>query len=297
MHDRPRTTALAPRRQRYVRAVHRNGHGRSHRPCGARRTGTDLGPKVITIGASINLYPHPVNELREIADEVGAVLLFDAAHVCGLIAGGAWPNPLEQGAHVMTMSTYKSLGGPPGGLIVTNEADLAQRLDAIAYPGLTANFDAGKTAALALTMIDWKTTGKEYAATMVETAADLASELATKGLPVFEGVDGPTRSHQFALEAHRWGGGQHAAKLLRQANLLTCGIGLPIAPIPNDVNGLRIGTPELVRLGMGPADMPQLASMIADGLNPHCDHAALAPRVTQWRAQFSGVHFTYDAPR
>ena len=78
-------------------------------------------PRMITIGASMNLYPHPVAALREVADEVGAVLLFDAAHVCGLIAGGAWPNPLEQGAHVMTMSTYKSLGGPPGGLVVTNE--------------------------------------------------------------------------------------------------------------------------------------------------------------------------------
>ena len=252
----------------------------------------NLGPKVITIGASINLYPHPVSDLREIADEVDAILLFDAAHVCGLIAGGAWPNPLEQGAHIMTMSTYKSLGGPPGGLIVTNEADLAQRLDAIAYPGLTANFDAGKTAALAVTMLDWKAAGKEYAATMVETAANLAAELATRGLPVFEGADGPTRSHQFALEARRWGGGQQAAKLLRQANLLACGIGLPTAPVPNDVNGLRIGTPELVRLGMGPTDMHHLASLIADGLDPDCDHVALAHRVTQWRAQFSGVHFT-----
>jgi glycine hydroxymethyltransferase len=252
----------------------------------------DLRPKVITIGASLNLYPHPVSELREIADEVDAVLLFDAAHLCGLIAGCAWPNPVEQGAHIMTMSTYKSLGGPPGGLIVTNEADLAQRLEAIAYPGLTANFDAGKTAALAVTLLDWKAVGKEYAATMVETAAALASELAARGIPVFEGADGPTRSHQFAVEAHRWGGGQHAAKLLRQANLLACGIGLPTAPVPNDVNGLRMGTPELVRLGMGPTDMHDLASLIADGLDPDCDHIELAPRVTQWRAQFSGVHFT-----
>jgi glycine hydroxymethyltransferase len=257
-----------------------------------RRLARDLGPKVITIGASLNLYPHPVSDLREIADETGAVLLFDAAHVCGLIAGGAWPNPLEQGAHLMTMSTYKSLGGPPGGLIVTNEPDLAQRLDSIAYPGLTANFDAGKTAGLAVTMLDWKAVGKEYAAAMVETAANLASELRTRGLPVFEGADGPTRSHQFAIEAHRWGGGQHAAKLLRQANLLACGIGLPTTPVPDDVNGLRIGTPELARLGMGPTDMHHLASLIADGLDPDRDHLELASRVTQWRAQFSGVHFT-----
>ncbi|HJV14948.1 MAG TPA: aminotransferase class I/II-fold pyridoxal phosphate-dependent enzyme [Propionibacteriaceae bacterium] len=257
-----------------------------------RNLAWDLRPKMITIGASINIYPHPVSELREIADEIGAVLLFDAAHVCGLIAGGAWPNPLEEGAHFMTMSTYKSLGGPPGGLIVTNEANLAERLDTIAYPGFTANFDVGKTAALAVTMLDWKAVGKEYAATMIQTAAELASELRTRGLPVFEGADGPTRSHQFALEAHRWGGGQHAAKLLRQANLLACGIGLPTTPVPDDVNGLRIGTPELVRLGMGVTDMRHLASLIADGLDPDCDHPALASRVTEWRAQFSGVHFT-----
>ena len=257
-----------------------------------RNLAWDLRPKMITIGASINIYPHPVSELREIADEIGAVLLFDAAHVCGLIAGGAWPNPLEEGAHFMTMSTYKSLGGPPGGLIVTNEANLAERLDTIAYPGFTANFDVGKTAALAVTMLDWKAVGKEYAATMIQTAAELASELRTRGLPVFEGADGPTRSHQFALEAHRWGGGQQAAKLLRHANLLACGIGLPTTPVPDDVNGLRIGTPELVRLGMGVTDMRHLASLIADGLDPDCDHPALASRVTEWRAQFSGVHFT-----
>lgn len=249
-------------------------------------------PRMITIGASLNLYPHPVEALREIADEVGAVLLFDAAHLCGLIAGRAWPNPLEQGAHLMTMSTYKSLGGPPGGLIVTNDADLAQRLDAIAYPGLTANFDAGKTAALAVTMLDWKAAGTDYATAMVDTAAALADRLAGRGLPVFTGADGPTRSHQFAVEAHTWGGGQHTARTLRRANLLACGIGLPTTPLEGDVNGLRIGTPELVRLGMKPADMPELADLIADALTPGADPTALALRVTQWRSTFSGVHFT-----
>jgi glycine hydroxymethyltransferase len=252
----------------------------------------EVRPRMITIGASVNLYPHPVSTLREIADEVGAVLLFDAAHLCGLIAGGAWTNPLDQGAHLMTMSTYKSLGGPPGGLIVTNDAGLAQRLDSIAYPGLTANFDAGKAAALAVTMVDWKTVGKEYAATMVETAAELAAGLGREGLPVFEGADGPTRSHQFALEAHAWGGGQRTAKLLRQANLLACGIGLPTTPVDGDVNGLRIGTPELARLGMKPGDMADLASLVADGLESGTDLPAVAARVTEWRSHFSGVHFT-----
>lgn len=249
-------------------------------------------PRMITIGASMNLYPHPVAALREIADEVGAVLLFDAAHLCGLIAGGAWPNPLDEGAHVMTMSTYKSLGGPPGGLIVTNEPEIAQRLDSIAYPGLTANFDAGRAAALAVTMLDWKAVGPDYAATMVQTAAALAAGLLERGLPVFQGIDGASQSHQFAIEAHQWGGGQSAAKLLRRANLLASGIGLPVGAVDGDMNGLRIGTPELVRLGMEPHDMDELASFIAEGLSPRSDHGDLATRVTTWRSRFSGVHFT-----
>ena len=87
------------------------------------RTRCGCRPKLITIGGSLNLFPHPIREIRAIADEVGALVLFDAAHLCGMIAGHAWQQPLEEGAHVMTMSTYKSLGGPPSGLIVTNDAD------------------------------------------------------------------------------------------------------------------------------------------------------------------------------
>lgn len=249
-------------------------------------------PRMITIGSSINLYPHPVADLREIADEVGAVLLFDAAHLCGLVAGGAWPNPLDQGAHLMTMSTYKSLGGPPGGLIVTNEATIAERLDAIAYPGLTANSDAGKAAALAVTLLDWKAVGKEYAAAMVDTAATLADALLARGLPVRQGVAGPTHSHQLAVEAHQWGGGQRAAKRLRQANLLACGIGLPTDPVEGDVNGLRLGTPELARIGATPGDMDDLASLVAEALSLDADPADVAGRVTRWRSRFSGVHHT-----
>jgi glycine hydroxymethyltransferase len=249
---------------------------------------------MITIGSSLNLYPHPVSAIREIADEVGARVLYDAAHVCGLIAGRAWQQPLAEGAHMLTFSTYKSLGGPPGGVILTDDAELAQRLEAIAYPGLTANFDAGKAAALAVTMVDWTVAGRAYAAAMVETAGRLAAELTAAGLPVFSGAHGPTQSHQFALRAHAWGGGQHAAKRLRRANLLTCGIGLPDTPVDGDVNGLRIGTPEVVRRGARPADMADLASLIVRGLDHATDPGDVGPDVTAWRAQFTGVHYTAD---
>ena len=123
-----------------------------------------------------------MREVRAIADEIGAKVLFDAAHQCGMIAGKTFPNPLAEGAHLMTMSTYKSLGGPAGGLIVTNDAEIAQRLDAIAYPGLTANFDAAKSAALAITLLDWREFGASYAQTMVATAQALAAALAAQGL-------------------------------------------------------------------------------------------------------------------
>ena len=117
------------------------------------------------------------------------MLLFDAAHLSGLIAGGAWPNPLDEGAHVMTMSTYKSLAGPPSGLLVTTEPAIAERVDAIAFPGLTANFDAANTAALAITLSDWQTYGAEYAGEMVAAAQRLATELTDRDVPVHRPID------------------------------------------------------------------------------------------------------------
>jgi glycine hydroxymethyltransferase len=250
-----------------------------------------LQPKLITIGGSLNLFPHPIREIRAIADEVGALVLFDAAHLCGMIAGHAWQQPLEEGAHVMTMSTYKSLGGPPSGLIVTNDADVAKRLDAIAYPGLTANFDAAKSAALAMTLLDWKVHGRAYAAKTGDTARALAMALAERGVPVFARDRGMTTSHQFAIEAVAFGGGQAASKLLRQANVLACGIGLPIAPVEGDANGLRVGTPEIVRWGMGPEHMPELAGYIADVLTGRRAAQSVAPEVTAFRRRFSRLHF------
>lgn len=257
---------------------------------GLRDLAHKVRPQIITVGGSLNLFPHPVAEVRAIADEVGAKVLFDAAHQCGMIAGGVFPNPLDQGAHLMTMSTYKSLGGPAGGLIVTNDAAIAERLDQIAFPGMTANFDAAKSAALAITLLDWVRFGPGYARAMVDLAQALAAALATEGLPVFADDRGATQSHQFAIMAAAFGGGQAASKTLRQAGFLACGIGLPIAAVDGDLNGLRIGTPELVRRGVTPADAPALARLIAEGLRSN-DPASLAPRTRDLRGRFTGLHF------
>ena len=248
-------------------------------------------PALITLGGSLNLFEHPVRDVRGIADEVGAKLLFDAAHQCGIIAGKAWRNPLRDGAHLMTMSTYKSLGGPAGGLIVTNDAEICKRLDTIAFPGMTANFDAAKSAALAVTMLDWRDHGAAYAAEMIAMAEALSHSLDAHGVPVFAGRDGFTRSHQLAVLAAPYGGGQTASKRLRQAGFLACGIGLPVPDVAGDMNGLRIGTPELVRWGMTSADADRLASLIARGLAGE----DVAGEVTAWRRSFTSLHFIHGA--
>ncbi len=250
----------------------------------------EIKPALITIGGSLNLFEHPVAAVREIADEAGAKLMFDAAHLCGMIAGRVWDNPLTLGADIMTMSTYKSLGGPAGGLVVTNDAEIAERLDRIAFPGLTANFDAAKSAALAITLLDWREYGQAYARQMHDLASALARSLNALGLPVFAKNDGFTTSHQFALEAHAFGGGQAAAKRLREANILSCGIGLPMADVPGDVNGLRIGTPEIARIGMQADDMEELASLIHRALAGN-DPDTVAAEASALRGRFDTLHF------
>jgi len=244
-------------------------------------------PKLITLGGSLNLFQHPVSAVSSIAKEVGATLLFDAAHQCGLIAGNAWENPLDLGADIVTMSTYKSLGGPPGGAIVTNNAEIAEKIDSIAFPGMTANFDAAKSAALAVTMLDWKEFGKEYVAEMVLMSKTLASSLEEYDIPIFFGALGHTQSHQFAVLAEEYGGGQRASKLLRKSGFLACGIGLPVQDIEGDMNGLRFGTPELVRWGMQAKHSNKLAGLVAKALKGY----NVSEQVSEWRRTFNKIHF------
>jgi glycine hydroxymethyltransferase len=263
-----------------------------------RSQAQQLKPKLITIGGSLNLLSHPVSDIREIADEVGAYVLFDAAHQCGMIAGKHWPNPLDEGAHLMTFSTYKSLGGPPAGLIVSNDKDLMQKIDAIAFPGLTANFDVAKSAALAVTLLDWREFGVDYVKHMVATSKSLASALKTGGLPVFEVSHGDvalaTDSHQFAVMSKEFGGGQAMARRLREVNILSCGIGLPVDAVEGDMNGLRLGTPEIVRTGMQEVHMNSVADFILDGLFRRRPSDQVADDVMNFRQQFQGVKFVCE---
>ncbi len=257
-----------------------------------RREAKRLLPKLITVAGSLCLYPYPVREVRAIADEVGALVLYDAAHMGGMIAGRRFQQPLTEGAHLMTMSTYKAFGGPPSGLVVTTEKDLAERLDKIAYPGLTANFDLGKTAALALSVLDLLEHGEAYADQCIRNARSFANALAAEGLAV-HGVEGRahTESHHLALHAALYGGGHSASKHLARANLLMCGIGLPIAPVAGDLNGIRMGTQEVTRFGMKEDAMAEVAKLMARVMIHKEEPEKVRGDVIAFRKAYQTLHF------
>lgn len=124
---------------------------------------------------------------------------------------------------------------------------------------------------------------------MIATSKALAKALDARGVPVFAGSAGFTSSHQFAILAASYGGGQTASKQLRQCGFLACGIGLLVDTIEGDMNGLRIGTPELVRWGMSSGDAERLADQIKRGL----EGEPILPEVSAWRGQFDRLRFVY----
>lgn len=266
-------------------------------------------PRLLIVGGSMCLYPYPVREVRTIADEVGAAVMYDAAHMSGLIAGGVFQRPLAEGAHLMTASTYKSFGGPPSGMVLTDDPAIAARLDAIAHPGLTANFDLGRTAALAAACLDLIEHGAAYAHACVDVARALAAALRDAGVPVFGATAGPNAGRetdsQFVavpaaalpaastpraravVRAGRGFGGTAASRLIEPANLLTTGIEIPAAPVAGDQNAVRLGTQEIVRWGFEPRHMPRLAGMLARVWVHGEDPAAMRDEIVAWRREFT----------
>jgi glycine hydroxymethyltransferase len=212
--------------------------------------------------------------------------------MAGMIAGGRFQQPLAEGAHLLTMSTYKAFGGPPQGLVLTTEEELALRIDQIAYPGMTANFDLGKTAALAISVLDLLEHGAAYADQAIRNAQALGAALAEAGVAV-HGAEGgrPTQSHHLALSAAAYGGGQAASKYLARANILMCGIGLPLPPVAGDLNGIRIGTQEVTRFGMKEDEMQEIARLIARVLLKTSEPEAIRAEVIHFRKTYQRLHF------
>jgi glycine hydroxymethyltransferase len=249
-------------------------------------------PKLIIVAGSMCLFPYNLAAVRRIADDVGAYVMYDAAHMGGLIAGGQFQQPLVEGADIMTGSTYKSFGGPPSGMVLTNSATLAERLERIAYPGLTANFDLSRTAAMVVAVLDLLEHGQAYAAMCIANAQALAQSLDQQGITVHHVAGrGYTQSQHVAIQAIAYNGGNRACKLLEQANILMSGIGLPIEPVPGDYNAIRIGSQEITRWGMQPEHMPTIAEFVARILLRNEPPTTVRREVIAFREAFQTVHF------
>lgn len=223
-------------------------------------------PRIVVIGASLMRFPHDVAAVRAAADEVGAILVYDASHMAGLVAGKEFQRPLHEGAHLMTFSTYKSFGGPSGGCVVTRDADLAERVSNVAYPGMLANYDAGRLGALAVTAAELAEHGPDYARACIANAQALGAALADNGFDVARHDGVHTRSHHLAIDALTLGGGDAAAVLLGEAGVYLSGISLPWQRIDEGLRGLRIGTQEITRRGFTPEHQPAVAALLRRAL-------------------------------
>jgi glycine hydroxymethyltransferase len=252
-------------------------------------------PKLIIVGASLILFPYPVREIRAIADEVGAWLLYDAAHVAGLIAGGVWQHPLREGAHVMTASTYKSFGGPPGGIVVTNDPDIAHGVDRAIFPGMTANFHTNRMPALAVAAAEMLAFGKDYARACADNAQSLAAGFKEAGLTVAGERQGCTAGHMLALDVSEQGRGKAAAAALEAAHII-CNMNLlPWDPlrVVRDPSGVRLAVHEVTRWGMGPQEMARITQFFGQVLLEKRPSEEVRSEVMALKAQFDEVQYCF----
>ena len=223
-------------------------------------------PKMIIAGGSA--YPRVIDfvRFRAIADSVGAYLLVDMAHFAGLVAGGAHPSPLPH-AHVVTTTTHKTLRGPRGGMILSNDADLGKRINSAVFPGLQGgplmHVIAGKAVAFGEALRD---DFKAYAQTVVDNARALADVLQRHGLDI---VSGGTDTHLLLVDLRPKGlTGNQAEGALERAGLTCNKNGVPFDPErPTVTSGVRLGTPAGTTRGFGPAEFREVGALIAEVLD------------------------------
>ena len=237
-------------------------------------------PNAVVLGQSFFLFPYPLRAVAEEAHARDALVFYDASHVLGLIAGGEFQDPIREGADVLYGSTHKSFPGPQGGLLVTDRDDLFGQLDPALVWRVFDNAHWNRIAGLAQTLLEMERFGPEYARTTVANAQALGRALTSESVPFVAESDGFTRSHQLLFDraelVRRHGVGPAAlARRLEGVRLLTDLVG-------------RLGTAEITRLGLAPADMERLASLVVRG---GLRGEAVGAEVLGWRREFPGLRF------
>jgi glycine hydroxymethyltransferase len=223
-------------------------------------------PKIIIAGGSA--YPRIIDfaRFRAIADEVGAIFHVDMAHFAGLVAGGVHPNPLEH-AHVVTNTTHKTLRGPRGGMIMTNDEAIAKKINSAVFPGLQGGPLMHVIAAKAVAFGEaLRPDFKSYAAATIANAKVLAATLHERGANL---VSGGTDTHLALVDLTPLGiTGRDADEALERAAITCNKNGIPNDPLPPvKTSGIRVGSPAGTTRGFGPAEFREIGHMISDVLD------------------------------
>jgi glycine hydroxymethyltransferase len=260
------------------------------------RTAPLVRPRVVTLGLSMTLFPFPIREMAEITAQWGGRIFFDGAHQLGLIAGGLFQDPLAEGAALLTGSAGKTFSGPQSGVMVWNDPDLTGPLTEAVFPGLAATHQVNRVAALAYSAAELLEFGRVYMAQIVANAQALGRALAEQGIDLLCAHKNFTRTHQVIADVSRFGGGIETARTLERANIITNKNLIP-TDRPEDwdrPSGLRMGTIEVTRLGMGPAEMEAIAGFMARVLIQGEDPVKVGREVEDFRSAFQTVYYCFE---
>ncbi|MCD6594044.1 serine hydroxymethyltransferase [Candidatus Bathyarchaeota archaeon] len=259
-------------------------------------------PGIITFGGSLFLFPHPVKELRDVADEVGAYIVYDAAHVLGLIAGGVFQDPLREGADFVTSSTHKTFPGPQGGLILGNLKDertekAIKKIQHAIFPLSTSNTHLGRLPALGIAALEMKVFGAELARQTVKNAKTAGQYFYEKGLKVLGESKGFTESHQIAVDVREYGGGGVIAERLEEANIILNRNILPYDDQSNRENpsGIRIGFQDVTRRGFGEEDIKHLCDLMLQIIKGEREPSEVRKDVIELRKEFPEVKYGFKS--
>ena len=254
-------------------------------------------PAIAMFGGSLFLFPHPVKELASFMHDNSIYINYDGAHVAGLIAGGQFQDPIGEGTDSMTMSSHKTLWGPQGGIIVSLERH-ADSIKKAIFPGNTSSHHLHHVAGKAIALAESLEFGKEYAKQVISNAKTLAESLANFGFRVLGEKHGYTESHQLAVDVSNFGDGGTIEKELEKANII-----LNRQLLPGDIksgkhymhpSGVRIGVPEVTRLGMKESEMKEIASFIKQIVIDKSDPNKVGSAVSKFREQFQKVHYAFE---
>ena len=259
-------------------------------------------PGIVTFGGSLFLFPHPLKELSEVAREVDAYVVYDAAHVLGLIAGGQFQDPLGEGADFVTASTHKTFPGPQGGLVLANlrgektEEGIKSVQRAI-FPLTTSNTHLARLPALGIAAVEMKVFGVELAKQTIKNAKAAGEYFFERGIRVLGENKGFTESHQIAVDVRKYGGGKKIAERLEEANIIVNKNLLPYDN-PNDKenpSGLRIGFQEVTRRGFEKGDIQHLCDLITDVIGGKRESLEVMKDVVALRQSFRGIKYGFQS--